>query len=171
METNDLLHYESLWTIKHFRAGEILWEIRDKKNLIVEDGEKAILETFFRDKGTNYFGMTDFFVGLYNGSLARTSVLTTVPGEPSGNGYARQKIERTSVGFPVIEKDDGNWRVVSKELIVIASGGTIGPVSGAFLCTSSDNTGTLIASLSFGVERTVQLGGESLAIQLKIKIK
>jgi hypothetical protein len=164
------LNYESLWTVQHLRAGKILWEVRDKKNLIVEDGEKAILETFFRDKDTNYFGMTDFFVGLYNGSLARTSVLTTVPGEPSGNGYARQKIERTSVGFPVIEKDDGDWRVISKELIVIASGGNIGPISGAFLCTSSDNTGTLIAGLSFGVERTVQLGGESLAIQLKIKI-
>ena len=165
------LNYESQWTVTHYRFGQILWEIQDKKNLIVEDGEKAILETFFRDRGSNYFGMTDFFVGLYNGSLARTSVLTTVPGEPVGNGYVRQKIERTSVGFPVIEKDDGNWRVISKELVVLASGGNIGPVSGAFLCTSSDNTGTLIAGLSFGVERTVQLGGESLAIQLKIKIK
>lgn len=170
---HNLIHsvYECLWTITQKRQGRVVWEILDKPNTLVDSGERAIIDTFFRNNAGNYFGMTDFWIGLYNGTVSETTVLATIPSEPSiAYGYTRGKIERSSVGWPTIEKHEGDWRVVSKTLSITASGGDIGPVNGAFLCTSSDNTGTLIGVLSFGVERTI-IAGDSFDIVMKAKLK
>jgi hypothetical protein len=124
-----------------------------------------------RDKSSLYFPATDFYVGMYRGSVSRSTVLATIPGEPTSNGYSRQLCERSTVGFPTLEVDeDDYWRVVSKELTITASGGSIGPIDGAFLCTSSDATGTLIGTVASGVQRTI-LSGDSIIIQLKVRIK
>lgn len=165
----DMLHYEALWTVQHIRDGQVIWEIRDKKNLLMNEGQRAILETFFRDRGSNYFGMTNFWIGMFRGTVSKTTVLSTIPNEPSGNGYVRQEVERSAVGFPTIEQVDGDWRIVSKETIMTATGGDVGPVNGAFLCTSSDNTGILVGSLSFGIERTV-MSGDEMIVKMKIKV-
>jgi len=163
--------YECLWTVTHRRNGQVIWEVVDKKNILVDSGEKAIVDTFFRNNASNYFGMTDFWVGMFNGTIAETSVLTTVPNEPTVQyGYARVKVERSTVGWPTIEKHEGDWRVVSKEISITASGGDIGAVNGAFLCTSSDNTGTLIGSLSFGTEQTI-VDGDTMQFTMKAKVK
>lgn len=163
--------YECLWTVTQRRQGRVIWEVVDKRNTLVDSGERAIIDTFFRANAGNYFGMTDFWVGMYNGTIMETTVLSTIPSEPPGTyGYTRQKVERSSVGWPTIEKHEGDWRVVSKTLSMTASGGDIGPVNGAFLCTSSDNTGTLIGALSFGVERTI-IDGDSIDIAMKAKLK
>jgi len=163
--------YECLWTVTQRRQGKVIWEIVDKKNMLVDSGEKAIIDTFFRNNGSNYFGMTDFWIGLYNGTLAEATVLSTLPNEPPTlYGYSRMRVERSAVGWPTIEKHEGDWRVVSKTLTLTASGGDIGPVNGSFLCTSSDNTGTLIGSLSFGVERTI-IDGDGIDITMKAKLK
>lgn len=166
----DTLHYEALWTVRHIRNGRVLWEINDKKNLLTNEGQRAILETFFRNRGSNYFGMTNFWVGMYRGTISKTTVLSTLPNEPSTNGYVRVEVERSSVGFPTIEQSDGDWRVVSKDVEFTASGGSVGPVTGAFLCTSSDSTGVLVGSLSFGIERTIQ-PGDIMSCSMKIKVK
>ena len=166
----DLLHYEARWTVKHIRAGRVIWSIEDKKNLLTNEGQRAILETFFRDRASNYFGMTNFWLGMYRGTLSKTSVLSTVPNEPSTNGYVREEIERDSVGFPTIELNDSDRRIISKEVEFTAVGGDVGPVNGAFLCTSSDNTGVLVGSLSFGIERTIK-AGDLMTAKMKIKVK
>ena len=163
--------YECLWTVNHIRNGKVIWEIIDKKNMLVDAGEKAIIDTFFRANAALYFGATNFWVGVYNGSIGETTVLATIPNEPAIlYGYARQVVERSSVGWPTIEKDDGDWRVVSKTLSLTASGGNIGPVNGAFFGTSNDNNGTLIGNLQFGVERTI-IPGDSFTMALKAKLK
>jgi len=75
------------------------------------------------------------------------------------------------VGFPTLEVDSEDyWRVVSKELTITASGGSIGPVDGAFLCTSSGSSGTLIGTIATGVQRTI-LAGDSMIAQLMIRFK
>jgi len=79
-------------------------------------------------------------------------------------------VERSAVGFPTIEQNDSDWRVVSKEVEFEASGGDIGPVGGAFLCTSTDATGVLVGSLSFGIERTIK-AGDIMTCKMKIKVK
>lgn len=163
--------YECCWDVKHIRNGSIIWEILNKKNTLVDEGEKAIIDTFFRNNSSLYFGATNFYIGLYNGSVSESTVLSTLPGEPASlYGYSRQVVERSSIGWPTIEKHEGDWRVVSKSLTLTASGGSIGPVNGAFIGTSNDATGTLIGSLQFGVERTV-LSGDSITMELKSKLK
>jgi hypothetical protein len=165
------INYDCRWTLKHWRKGKVIWELVDKKNLLVNEGEKAIVDTFFRNNSGDYFSAARFYVGFFNGSIAETTVLSTLPSEPAvANGYSRQIIERSNVGFPTIEQDDGDWRVVSKELEYTASGGNIGPINGAFLGTSSDNTGSLIGSLSFGTERTI-IAGDTMTVYMRAKLK
>lgn len=160
--------WNCIWHLRHFRNGVLIWEFKGK-NLLMKSGGKAIVDTFMRDNDSAYFADTDFFMGLYRGSVSRSTVLATIPGEPSGNGYSRPRIERSSVGFPTLEVDEEDyWRVVSNELTITASGGSIGPVDGAFLCTSSDSTGTLIGTIATGVQRTV-LAGDSMIAQLMIR--
>ena len=125
--------YDCRWDIFIVRDGRIIFEMKDKRNILVDEGEKAIGEVFFRNLGSTYFPSTNFFVGLYKGSISESTTLATIPNEPSGNGYSRLELERSAVGFPTVEQDDGDWRWVSKQLTLTASGGTIGPVNGAFL--------------------------------------
>jgi hypothetical protein len=51
-----------------------------------------------------------------------------------------------------------------------AAGGDIGPVDGAFLCTSTDSSGVLIGAVAFSLERTI-LAGEMVVLQLAAKMK
>ena len=69
-----------------------------------------------------------------------------------------------------MEKHDGDWRWISKELTLTASEGNIGPISGAFLCTSLDNLGSLIGAIATAVERTV-LPGDKIIFTLRVKLK
>jgi len=156
--------------LRHVREGKVIWRLEDH-NLLMKGGGRAIVDTIVRDNGTSYFIETDWFVGLYRGTVSRSTVLATIPGEPSGNGYSRSQCERSSVGFPTLEVDSEDyWRVVSKELTITASGGSIGPVDGAFLCTSSSSSGTLIGTIATGVQRTI-LAGDSMIAQLMIRFK
>ncbi len=168
---NTTLNYECRWTVKHFRAGKLIWELRDFKNMLVNEGQKSILDTYFRARDSVYFGSTNFYIGLCNGSVSKTTILSTIPNEPAvAFGYSRLLLERSVVGWPVIEMNEGDWRIVSKELEFSAVGGDFSAVNGAFLATSSDNVGSLVGSLTFGIEREI-LAGDSCTVQLRAKIK
>lgn len=157
------------WSFRCFHDGTLLWR-ENQHNLLTIEGGKAITDVFMRASDAVYFMFTDFYVGLYRGSVSKSTVLATIPGEPSGYGYTRSLIERSNVGFPTMELDeDGDYRVVSKEITITATGGNIGPIDGGFLGTSLDNTGTLIGAVATSVQRTI-LAGDSLIIQLKAKI-
>jgi hypothetical protein len=140
--------------------------------MLVRDGEKAAIDTFYRNRANTYFGSGThlFYIGLYHGSISKGSSLATIPGEPSGNGYSRQSIERSSVGWPILEQnDDLDWQLVSKEIYFEAVGGDIGPVDGYFICTSADSSGTLIGTVPFKTERTIKAGDKAI-IQVQVKI-
>jgi len=162
--------YDCRWTIKLLQDKKIINLLEDKRNILVDEGEKAIVDVFFRKKDSVYFSDDYFYVGLYRGSISESTTLATIPNEPSGNGYSRLQLERSTTGFPTIEQYDGHWRVVSKELSMTASGGDIGPINGAFLCTSSDNLGSLIGAVGIGVETTIT-SGSTILIQLKLRQK
>ena len=162
--------FENLWDIKHIRDGKVIWEVKGKRNILCDEGEKAIADTFFRANAATYFSATDFYIGLYNGVIAESSSLATIPNEPSGNGYAREVCERSAVGFPTLENDEGDWRVISKEITITASGGDIGPVNGAFLGTTLANSGSLIGAIAMGAEQTI-VEDDSLIFQMRIKLK
>jgi len=160
---------EQRWDIKHIRNGKVIYEEKNKKNIVPNQGEKAILEVFYR--GIDSIVPNDkFYIGLYNGSIGESTTLATIPSEPSGNGYSRQEVERSTTGWPTIELDEGDWRVVSKEIELTASGGSIGPVNGAFIATTLDNSGSLIGAVAMAVERTV-IAGDRILFQIRAKHK
>lgn len=162
--------FESLWTVKQIRNSQVIFEVKDKPNILVDDGEKAVVDTFFRKKDSVYFASDNFYVGLYKGTISETTTLVTIPNEPSGNGYSRSQIERSSVGFPTIEQHEGHWRVTTKEISLTAVGGDIGPINGAFLCTSVDKSGVLICAVAVDPERLI-IAGDTILFQLKIRQK
>jgi len=158
--------YEGMWHLRYVSDGKTLWE-EDIQNTLVNEGEKNVLNSYFR----NTESPTTFYARLCRDSLIESSTLNTISNEPSSTyGYAPCTIERSATGWPTIEVDSLDWRVVSKEISWTASGGDIGPVNTCFLATSSDNTGLLIAYLNLPVERTI-LDGDTLYAYLRVKAK
>jgi len=161
------LWFDNVWTIKHKRNGKVIWE-DSGRNGLADEGEEAILEVYFRN-GTSY-APTEFYVRLCNDTLVETDTLATVLNEPTSTyGYAPQLLERSLIGFPTKELNEGDYRLVSKELTFTASGGDIGPVTTAYLSTTSNNTGKLIAFRSLSLTRTV-IDGDEMVVQMRIKL-
>jgi hypothetical protein len=160
------MKYDSIWKIQHIRNGKVIWE-DEGHNSITQEGEDALLETYFR--GNTDYTPTEFYVRLCNDILVVSDNLVSVVNEPSGNGYSAQLVERSTVGFPTKEMDALAYRLVSKVLSFTASGGDIGPVITAYLTTTSDNTGKLLAFRSLAMTRTI-IDGDTMTIQFRIKL-
>ena len=160
------LKYESIWTVKHYRDGKLIWE-DEGPNAVSQEGEEALLESFFRGDAT--YDPSEFYVRLCNSTPDVTTTLGTVVSEATGNGYAPQVVEQSTVGFPTKEIDLGAFRLVSKTVSFAASGGSIGPVTHAYLATTSDNTGMFIAFRALSLTRTI-LDTDTMTIQFRIKI-
>lgn len=159
-----------IWDMKCIRNGKVVWEELNKENIVPDEGELAVLEVFYRNKASVYFPDNKFYIGLYNGDISESTTLVDIPNEPNGNGYSRRVVDRDVVGWPVVEKYEGDWRVESKELTMEASGGDIGPINGAFIATTSDNTGVLIGAVATKVERTI-LPGDKVIFKIRAKHK
>ena len=86
-----------------------------------------------------------------------------------GNGYTAQVVEQSTVGFPTKELDAGAYRLISKVITFTASSGDIGPVTTAYLATTSSNTGKLIAYRALAMTRTI-LDGDAMTIQFRVKL-
>ena len=157
--------YNAVWSFRHVRKGKVIWE-EEKRNALVDQGESSMLDTFFR--GLNV--PSEFYIRLARSTILDTSVLNDIANEPSGNGYAAALIERSAVGFDTLELDEGDYRVISKEVSFTASGGDIGPISVAFLSTTSDNLGLLLAFVNLSLERTI-LDGDSVYCRMRIKLQ
>jgi hypothetical protein len=157
--------FEGLWRIRELDGDNVLSDIVVRNDLL-DEGEKNILNTYFRASESP----TQFYLRLAKDSIRESDTLSDIAGEPSGNGYVAKLIERSATGFPVIEIDEGDYRVVSKAVTWIASGGQIGPVNVMYLATTSDNTGKIICAISLETQRTLQ-DGKSLEVTLMLKLK
>ena len=155
---------KQIWHFIHRdKDGQVIWEDRIE-NALADEGERDILGVYYRAETAP----TEFYIGLVNGAPSESTTLSTLSGEPSGNGYSRQLVERSSVGFPTVQQDvNGDWQVVSKTVTFAASGGSIGPVDHAFLATTSDNTGKFVAYVALSQSRTLA-DGETLDVTLTI---
>ena len=160
------LKYESIWTVKHYRNGKLIWE-DEGPNAVSQQGEESLLESFFR--GDASYDPTEFYVRLCNSTPTVDTSLATISNEASGNGYTPQVVERSTVGFPTKELDLGAYRIVSKTVSFAAVGGSIGPVTTAYLATTSDNTGRFIAFRALSLTRTI-LSTDTMTIQFRVKI-
>ena len=90
---------KSQWTVTHKnKHGEALWS-DTVYNALTADGEMAYLSTIYRG-----MPLGDFYLRLVNDTPARDDILGNLAGEPSTNGYTPQLIERSVVGWPVLER-------------------------------------------------------------------
>jgi hypothetical protein len=124
--------------------GKLVYEEKDLYNVIHLDGQKLILETMF----TTYTPQNIFYVGLDERSiLSQSQNMSSVTGEPVGNGYQRQGLNRAG-GFTIIESTP--VKAQSNLIAFSGTGAGWGPVKNIFLCTTpSGNSGALISSVVF----------------------
>lgn len=163
--------WKGIFEFKHYdAAGNLIW-FEEKENNLADEGEYAFLDVVLR-AGT---APIQFYVRLSDSttpcSIAETDTLTLASaGEPTINGYAAQLIERTTVGWPTLALDTGDYRASSTTETFTASGGSWGPVYCAFLATTSDNLGKLISYVALSTGRTLA-AGESLQVTYRVKLQ
>lgn len=153
------------------KNGAVIWEQIAALNALDDEGEQSILDCYLRAQNCP----TTFYLRLSDStstcSIAETDTLTLASaGEPTENGYAAQEIERTAVGWPTLALDSGDYQATASEETFVATGGPWGPVYCAFIGTTSNNTGKLIAHAALSTGRTLA-AGESLKITYKIKMQ
>lgn len=143
------------------RKGRVMWT--DKiENALVDEGEQLILDVFLRGAAPP----AEFYLRLFNDTPEETDTLADLLGEPVGNGYAPIAVERSSVGWPVLELDLGDWQATSKTVTFTASGGDIGPVTCCVLATADD----VFVAFAMLSEQRILRDGESLDVTYKVKL-
>lgn len=160
--------YDSIWDIRHLDSrGNVLWK-ESKHNDLVDEGERSIIMTYFRAQEVP----SAFYARVAYDSISLSDSLANIQNEPpSAFGYAPQLLERSSVGFPTIEQNEGDWRVVSKQITFTANlTGNWGKVNVLFLATTSDNLGKLVACVPLSMTRIIN-AGDSLVATIRIKLR
>lgn len=149
------------------KNGKILWEAKDQKNFLADEGEYNILNAFLVG-GT---APTTFHIRLFNDTPVETDAIADLTGEPSGNGYPSGgiEVERSATGWPTLEKDSNDYQATSKTVTFTASGGSIGPVTYAVLAGTIGGAEKHIASVALSQSRTLA-SGESLQVTYKVKL-
>ena len=157
-----------VWDFYHWdKDGNLIWH-ETVENALADEGEQLVLDVFLRGAAHG-----SFYLGLADDEPVDDWSMTDLTGEPPGtNGYARQAIERSAVGWPILALDAGDFMATSK-LVTFgpATPGTIGPVTIMFLTNTLTGTGgAFIAWAALSGPRTLQID-ESLGCKMKIKQK
>ena len=135
------------------------------ENALADEGEQNMLDAYLRGQNAP----TTFYLGLYNDTPLETDTMADLVGEPTGNGYARQEVERSAVGWPTLALDSGDYMATSKQVTFSATGGSWGPVTYMVLTTTASGTaGKLIAYVALSQSRTLQ-SSETLGCKIKVK--
>lgn len=155
------------WNFVHYNADGSIKDQWSMFNALLDEGEQDILDIVFRDATEP----SSFYVGLCNSTPGETTTLTTLSNEASGSGYARIALARNGTDWPTLALASGDYQLTSLVKTFTASGGTIGPVTNAFLCTvASGTSGKLYATVALSTTRTLA-DGESLSVTLNIKLQ
>lgn len=146
--------------------GDVIWE-EQCHNIFHDEGEEYLVKVAFSEElavpASHYIGLDN------RGTLAEADTLSSLSGEPSGNGYARQAVATNNTDY-TCSQDSGDWQAATKTVTFTASGGSIGPVQNCFLTdASSGSTGDLYCSLALSQSRTLA-DGESLDVGMTIKV-
>lgn len=123
-------------------------------NTIVAEGAEAYLARLFQGSA-----ITGFFVGLCDQGPAHADTLTDVTSEPTigVNGYARQALAQNGTDWPIINTQNEESFIESKQVDFTASGGDFDNAhSRLFLCSVVSGAGILYAySAALQVATTV----------------
>lgn len=161
--------YKSIWSFVHLDKDMNVKERWETENALADEGEQSMLDTYFRNQNSP----TQFYLRLTKDTPVETDTLSTLTGLVSGNGYSAKLLQRTTTGFPGLSLVGGDYRVTAKIITFTASGGSI-PITGqaqyAFISTTSDNTGKLIAFVALSQGRKLA-AGESLQITIRATLQ
>ncbi len=166
------MKYHSIWTIRHWRSGKLIWAERAvDRNILHSTGEIAILSAFFATAMSNYGAPpANLYLGLdARASLAEADTLATLS-EITKSGYAR--IACASGGTGVVGQDfyihnPATYNRVDSKIVEWTAGENwVTALKNVFLCSdataTSDGAGDhLIASLALSTPRTL-LSGDKL---------
>ncbi len=112
-------------------------------NTIVAEGAEAYLARIFQNAS-----ITGFFVGLCDQGPVHSDVLVDITTEPTigVNGYARQALVQNSTDWPLIDTQNEESFIESKQVDFTASGGDFDNAhSRLFLCSVVSGAGILYA--------------------------
>ena len=142
--------------IQHIRNGKVIYEEKNILNTLHTEGEEFLLRLAFLSLTVP----TAYYIGLDNRStIAVGDTLSTVSAvEPSTNGYLRVPASPGS-DFSLTLNDSGNNQVNTPIVTFRSNPGDWNrPVQNLFLCTSSDNSGYLIASAELSASLDMDAG-------------
>ncbi len=148
------------------KDGNLKWEELDRPNNLADEGEYMFLDVTLRG-GTAPAG---YFLRLFNDTPVETDTLGSLTGEPSGNGYTAQTVERNTTGWPTLALDTGDYQATSSTETFSATGAGWGPVTYCVLATTTDGTGKLVSYVALSQSRTLA-AGESLQVTYKLKLQ
>lgn len=118
-------------------------------NITVREGTTAFLGMMFRDDQSVVAGGANFYMGLCGeAGVSDTATLADLTDELSEiNGYARQPIARSAVGWPVLDVINSQSHAQTLSVRFQAAGGDFsGSYSRIFLCNVLSGTvGTLLS--------------------------
>lgn len=132
-------------------------------NLILQEGERNVLDSYFRNQNNP----PQFFLGLHSGSLTETATLANVV-EPSQSGYARILYNRNTTDFPTLVATAGDDFRVEGAAKVFTAAATWTPVNKMFLASLQTGlVGSLIVEADLGAVRAL-LSQDTLTVTPKI---
>lgn len=117
-------------------------------NTIPNEGEEALLKMAYQGDNVILPAGNNFYIGLCNQVPTETDTLASITSEPTvTNGYARQPVARSAVGWPTINLVNNVKQIVSQQVTFTAAGGPFSTsFSRAFLCNvASGSSGVLFA--------------------------
>ncbi len=121
--------FEQIWRLVcRDKKGKVKW-IEEGPNNLADEGEQQMLDVYYR----NGAAPSEFYVRLCYFEPKEWYGLDGIGGEPSGNGYSPQLLERSSVGFPTIEKS------ISSDYSGTAQGGATNSITLASDASSNDD--------------------------------
>ena len=156
--------------IQHRDAkGNILWEQKNIKNILHQEGEEFLLRAAFTGGQVSTIIPENYYLGLDNRqTIVATDIADDLIGEPSSGGYERQAV--SSSGDFAINFENNHFVATSPIVAFRATVGNWGPVSNLFLTTKNDNTGYLISTAVLGTAVSL-LAGDNVTMRIGMRLK
>lgn len=136
---------------------------------IVQEGLEFILEAAFSEEQSI---PANYYIGLSQDSVAtlgETASLSDIT-EVTGTGYSRESIASSATGFPTSASTGTNdWYIGTDTVTFEATAGDWDEAVAAFLATTNDNTGKLIAVVDLSGPTTVD-NGETLDVSINMEL-
>jgi hypothetical protein len=134
-----------------------------------DEAEEFIFRALFQEAGGVWAIPVNYYLGLCNQVLAEASNLATINTELAGLGYARAPIPSSAVGWPTIAADGDYMKCTSEVVTFTSVGGAWAAVTRAFLATTVDGAGKLLAS--WDLASYALPSGESMDITVALRNK